>query len=296
MSGNITIGSWQVEVNKKNRLISKIKMMKKIKCILMIFLISLVSCTEKKQEKFSFIQLCDTQLGFGGYEHDLKSFKTVVKQINSLKPDFVVICGDLVDKRSDNSYVDFKEIMRGFKMPCYNTPGNHDVGNIPTNATLNYYRKTIGKDYYNFQHKGYSFIMANTQLWKVDVENESKKYADWFEKTLKNESVNPIFIIGHYPLYVESLDEEESYHNLPLNRRKELLKLFEQNNVTAYLTGHTHKKVINNYKGIQLVSGEASSRNIDNSPLGFRVWKVSTDTIKQSFVLLEPITIEKEEK
>ena len=49
-----------------------------------------------ENRSFTFAQICDTQLGMGGYEHDVKTFKTAVAQINALKPDFAVICGDLV--------------------------------------------------------------------------------------------------------------------------------------------------------------------------------------------------------
>ncbi len=55
---------------------------------------------------FSFAQMCDTQLGMGGYEHDVKTFGLAVTQINKLKPDFVVICGDLVSKANDKSWAD----------------------------------------------------------------------------------------------------------------------------------------------------------------------------------------------
>ena len=118
--------------------------------ILILIIILHISCTEREQKSFSFVQLCDTQLGMGGYDHDLETFKLAVSQINELKPDFVIICGDLVHKANDSSYSDFKKIMEGFKMPCYLAPGNHDVGNIPNDTTLDYYRKTIGNDYYNF--------------------------------------------------------------------------------------------------------------------------------------------------
>ena len=239
------------------------------------------------------MQLCDTQLGFGGYEHDIKSFKIAVKQINKLNPDFVVICGDLVHNKSDSTFADFKEIVGGFKMSFYNAPGNHDVGKIPTDSTLNYYRKTIGKDYYEFQNKGYSFVVTNTQLWKVNLESESEKHDIWFKETLKEQSDknNPLFVIGHYPLYVDSLVEEETYHNLPLDKRKEILKLFKKNNVVAYLTGHTHKTVINNVENIQLISGATTSRNFDETPLGFRLWEVSSDTIRNSFISLQSAII-----
>ena len=56
------------------------------------------SCSAKplpQQESFTFVQLCDPQLGMGGYEHDVETFTKVVERINELKPDFVAICGDL---------------------------------------------------------------------------------------------------------------------------------------------------------------------------------------------------------
>ncbi len=258
--------------------------------ILISLLVLNISCTKREQKPFSFVQLCDTQLGMGGYEHDLKTFKQAVKQINELGPDFVVICGDLVNEATDSSYSDFKNVMKGFKIPCYVASGNHDVGNIPNDTTLSYYRKNIRNDYYEFQHKNYSFIVTNTQLWKVDVDNESEKHHNWFKETLKiqNSKQYPIFVIGHYPLYNEFHGEEEHYYNLPVVKRKEILELFKKNNVIAYLSGHTHKLVINNYENIQLVSGETTSKNFDSRPLGCRLWQVSSDTIKHHFVSLQP--------
>ena len=259
--------------------------------LIIALLVFNISFTEKEQKPFSFVQLCDTQLGMGGYEHDLKTFKQAVKQINALDTDFVVICGDLVNEANESSYSDFKSIMKGLKIPCYVASGNHDVGNIPNDTTLSYYRKTIGKDYYEFQHKNYSFIMTNTQLWKINIENESEKHDNWFRETLKvqNEQKYPIFVIGHYPLYTEFPEEEEHYFNLPVVKRKSILELFKKNNVVAYLSGHTHKLVINNYESIQLVSGETTSKNFDSRPFGFRLWQVSSDTIRHHFVSLQTL-------
>ncbi len=98
----------------------------------------------------------------------------------------------------------------------------------------------------------------------------------------------PVIVIGHYPLYIDQPDEEEQYFNLPLDKRLEVLELFTENNVLAYLSGHKHTTVINNYKGIQLVTGETTSRNFDERPLGFRHWEVSSDTIVHHFVSIEP--------
>lgn len=242
-------------------------------------------------KSFTFVQICDTQLGFGGYEHDKNSFKQAVAQINVLKPDFVVICGDLVGHPKDKSFSDFKRIRDGLTMPCYCAAGNHDVGRKPTSASLKRYRKVIGKDYYSFEHKGYTFVVTNTQLWKAPLKDESEKHNAWVRQTLKEarRKRSPVFVVAHYPLYTKRPDEEDNYYNLPLDTRKELLTLYEECGVVAVLAGHTHRTIINSYKGIQLVNGEATSKNFDKRPLGFRLWKVASPTAaKHEFVPLKP--------
>jgi len=232
-----------------------------------------------KQDEFSFVQMCDTQLGMGGYEHDLNTFKAAVKQINAMKPDFVVICGDLVNKADDKSFADFNSIKSGFKLPCYCAAGNHDVENKPTAETLRIYREKIGKDYYSVEHKGYTIVVANTQLWKAPVKGESDKHDAWFKKALKGAKAkgSPVIIVVHYPLFVKQPDEKEGYFNLPPVKRKEILDLCEENGVVAFLAGHTHKQITNDYKGIQLVNGETTSKNFDKRPMGFRFWNVGGD-------------------
>ncbi|PQJ30059.1 metallophosphoesterase family protein [Rubritalea profundi] len=83
-----------------------------------------IKTSAEKQAPFSFVQMCDTQLGMGGCEHDVMTFKLAVKQINAMKPDFVVICGDLVQKANDKSFADFKAIKAGFVLPCHCAAGH----------------------------------------------------------------------------------------------------------------------------------------------------------------------------
>ena len=259
-----------------------------------VLLGSVYSC-KKEQEPFTFVQMCDTQLGMGGYQHDIKTFEQAVQQINALHPDFAVICGDLVHHVSDTAYAEFKRILQGFEIPCHLAPGNHDVGKNPDAKRLAYYRETIGPDYFVFENKDVPFVVTNTQFWKgAAVVGETEKHNNWFHRSLdslskKHESV---FVLGHYPLFLNSLEEEEKGHNLPLAKRKELLAAFEKNNVKAYLSGHTHRLAINAINDIQLVSGETTSRNFDNNPMGFRLWNVEKDTVFHQFV---PLTEQFEE-
>jgi predicted MPP superfamily phosphohydrolase len=249
---------------------------------LVILAMAASSCVNIQEElsesrEFTFAQICDTQFGMGGYEHDLKTFKQAVVQINALEPDLVVICGDLVGRANEKTFADFKTIKAGLQMPSYCVPGNHDVGNKPTLESLRIYRQAIGKDYYWFKHKGYAFVCVNTRLWKSPVDGETEAQDLWLKATLASAADQglPIFVVGHSPLYLKQPDEGESYYNLAPARRKELLDLFEERGVVAILSGHAHRIVINDYKGIQLVTGQATSRT-HGAPLGFRLWHIKT--------------------
>lgn len=232
-----------------------------------------------KNESFSFIQICDIQLGFSDYEQDIGSFRQAVRQTNELNPDFVVICGDLVNTADNKSFSDFKEIKSLLQMPCYCVPGNHDIGNKPTSKSLQHYRKTIGRDYFVLEHKGATFIFVNSQLWKEPLEYESEKQDLWLKEKLKNafEKRQQIFVVGHYPLFCREVDEPEGYMNLPIKIRKELLGLFEQYSVVAVLGGHAHRLILNHYNEIQMVNAEAVSKNFDKRSPGFRLWHVKNN-------------------
>ena len=78
------------------------------RCLLLTFALFCITAVgaaaepaQAAKQPFTFIQICDPQLGKGGYEHDLKTFEQAVVQSNALKPDFVVICGDLVSRLNE---------------------------------------------------------------------------------------------------------------------------------------------------------------------------------------------------
>ncbi len=226
---------------------------------------------------FSFAQVCDPQLGFGGYLHDVALFRQAVQEINEARPDFVVICGDLVNETgNDQAIKDFNAIKSGFDMPCHCVPGNHDVGNTPTAASVARYRGKMGRDWYAFEHKGLTFVAVDTQLWKSPVEGESEKQDAWLVKTLAEAGSrkSPVVIFGHYPLFAETADEEEGYYGLPVDKRAELIQRYKAHGVVAVLSGHMHKNAVHNLDGIQLVTSATTCRNFDGAPFGYRLWHV----------------------
>ena len=266
----------------------------RISVALLVFVVGTAAGGEQSPaaEPFTFVQVSDPQLGWGyGYDNDVNSLKQAVSHINGLKPDLVVFCGDMVNSFNDTSVADFLQISGELTMHSYYAPGNHDVGNSPTVSSLERYRQAFGPDYFSFEHKGYTFVIVNASLWKAPLAGESEKQDEWLRQTLAaaREKSSPVFVVGHHPFYLTSPNEAEEYYNLPPAKRIELLDLFKESGVVAVLGGHRHLLVINEYKGIQLVNGEVTSRHFDSSPLGFRLWHVDSPTsIRHEFRPLAP--------
>jgi 3',5'-cyclic AMP phosphodiesterase CpdA len=241
------------------------------------------------QKPFDIVQMCDPQFGMGGYEDDMRRFDQAIKQVNAIHPDLVVICGDLVNKSEKPSFADFNSLKSKLKVPCYCAPGNHDVGNNPTPRLLAQYRECIGKDYYSFAHKGYLFVVANTQLWKAPLAGESEKHDAWFKQTLEAAAVRkqPIIVVTHFPIFVKNPSEEDTYYNLPIEKRKELLDLCKRCGVVAVISGHTHTTNMRDFEGIQMVCSQNTCKNFDKQPFGFRVWHITPERpYKHEFVPL----------
>ena len=228
-------------------------------------------------QPFDFVQMCDPQLGFTEYAADLRRFDEAVSQINALRPDLVLICGDLVNRADEKSFADFNAAKARFTIPAYAAPGNHDLGNRPTLQSLEQYRRLVGPDYYAVDHEGCRFVVLNSQLWQTPVAGETDKQDAWLAQTMETAAKQHrrLFVVMHHPLFVKAPDEPDEYFNLPRAKRKELLALFERCSVVAVLTGHTHTTVINEYHGMQMVTSENTSRNFDKHPLGFRLWHVA---------------------
>ena len=125
------------------------------------------SSGKEKPKPYFYIVAADPQLLWG--QKDERNWQTAVDHINRLGPDFVIVCGDLIQGANESKawddpkkvkeydhlaklYLDAaKKIKPGIKL--YNVAGNHDVSLKPTAKTLAWYEGHFGKPWYAFEHK-----------------------------------------------------------------------------------------------------------------------------------------------
>ena len=123
------------------------------------------------QDNSFFVLMSDTQMGMfskdADFVHEQANLTFVVANINRLKPAFVVVCGDLVNKTGDAAQIGaYQAIVKTVSsgIPIYSVAGNHDFGNEPHAAQLTSYRRAFGKDYYTFDAPTVRGIVLNSSL------------------------------------------------------------------------------------------------------------------------------------
>src|SRR6185503_10903868 len=122
----------------------------------------------------TFIQMSDPQFGMytkdKEFGHETANFEFAVATANRLKPAFVVITGDLINKPGDMAQAaEFHRIAAKLDpaIHLYKVAGNHDVGNEPTPQLLATYRERFGRDYYSFREGAIAGIVVNSSLLKA---------------------------------------------------------------------------------------------------------------------------------
>ncbi len=265
----------------------------------MIFIIAGSALAQKKSPAapWFFIQITDPQFGMfdsnASFEKETALYEKAVAKINNLNPDFVVITGDFVhDPKSVSQITEFKRITAKInpKIPIYYSPGNHDLGQNPDEASIKKYKINFGEDKFSFAHKGSSFIGFNSSLIKARLDKPEQDQYNWLVKKLKkSRDAAHIILFCHYPFFNKTVDEPTAYSNIDLEFREKYLNLFKDNKVDALFSGHYHNNKLLNYGPMQLVTTSALGKPLGEAPSGLRIVKIYADKIEHQYFGLEEL-------
>lgn len=253
-----------------------------------------------------FVQLSDPQLGMftdnRDFAQDAANFEFAVATVNRLKPEFVVITGDLVNKPGDSAQVaEYRRIVGQIdkSIPVYNITGNHDVQNEPTPESIGNYVKTFGPDHYVFKHRGLTGIVLNSTLIHTPEKSQALLTAQdqWLRAELaKARSENPrhLVVFQHHPWFIKSADEPDQYFNIPLARRAAHLALFREYGVRYLFCGHYHRNAEARDGELENITSGPVGKPLGGAKSGIRVAIVRDDRIEHRYYELGelPVKIE----
>ncbi len=114
----------------------------------------------------------------------------------------------------------------------------------------------------------------------------------WLEKELKQSGKDRhVLIFCHYPFFIKSADEPESYSNIDPVRRKPYLELFAKYNVSAVFAGHLHNNSESFSGKTMMVVTSSLGKPLGDAGSGFRVIKIYSDRIESSFYSLDEVPV-----
>lgn len=273
--------------------------MKTLFTILLFCFISggIIGQNRNSGDPYFFIHLTDPQFGFfesnKGFSGETELYEKAVIAINRLNPAFVVITGDLVNKKDDMSQVnEFKRITADInpKIPVYYSPGNHDIGEAPTEDDIDLFISEYGHDRFIFKYRRSLFIGLNSCLIKSETPEMEQQQFAWLKKKLqKGKRAKHIVIFSHYPFFINAADEPDAYFNIPQETRKKYLSLFNAENVDAVFAGHLHRNNTAYFDEIQMITTSAVGKPLGKDPSGIRIVTVFPDRIESTYFGLDEI-------
>lgn len=166
--------------------------------------------------------------------------RDVVGLCNTLKPDCVLIPGDITNDGTEDEYSIAAEILQDLKMPCIATPGNHDYHHGEPSKKC--WKKYFGSEYGVHNTPSAKVIALDTGTSHLQAEEVNSLCA-----LLEKDSSEPMIIISHYQLFdnkdicrggarkvVSNVNEQQ--HLLDLIKQKQLLIYAGHQNVCSIKT------------------------------------------------------------
>jgi 3',5'-cyclic AMP phosphodiesterase CpdA len=242
-----------------------------------------------------FIQLADTQFGAFTADKDFAqetaNYDFVVANINRLRPAFVVICGDLINKPGDPAQTaEYFRITAKIdpSIPVHPVAGNHDVGNEPTPETLAVYRARFGPNYYSFRHGEVYGIVLDTSVIAAPgrASREAADQEAWLKAELERANSSGsrhVVVFQHHSWFLENVAEASQYFNVPIEARRRYLELLKKAGVRYVFAGHYHRNAYGRDGSLEMITSGPVSRPLGADPSGLRIVTVHADRLEHTY-------------
>ena len=186
------------------------------------------------------------------------NFHRVAEYIDATRPDLVVNSGDIGwDAPTNPDDLAFaRELHAALPAPCRYIPGNHDIGDNPTQLgpapsppvtgqSQRAFISTFGEDRWRFEAAGWCFIGLNSLLMNTGLAAEAEQF-DWLASQLGSANGKPVALFLHKPLFLNSPNDPElaasAIRYVPEPARSRLVAMLDTVDLRLVASGHVHQR------------------------------------------------------
>jgi 3',5'-cyclic AMP phosphodiesterase CpdA len=218
--------------------------------------------------EFRLTQISDTHLA-RRHQKLTDNFHRVSEYIDAKRPDLVINSGDLAfDAPTGRDDLEFARTLHDMlPVTCRYLPGNHDIGDNPTEVgpppsqpaterDRQIFLSLFGEDRWRFEAAGWCFIGLNSLVMNTGLASEAEQF-DWLASQLSAAGGKPVALFLHKPLFLNSPDDPElaatSIRYVPMPARRRLIEMFRAVDLRLVASGHVHQRRDFTYSHIRQV-------------------------------------------
>jgi 3',5'-cyclic AMP phosphodiesterase CpdA len=216
--------------------------------------------------KFRLTQISDTHLA-RRLSALSDNFARVSEYIDATRPDLVINSGDLgfdgPTSPDDLAYA--RTLHDALPVACRYLPGNHDVGDNPTQIgplpsqpvtekKRQAFISVFGDDRWRFEAAGWRFVGLNSLVMNSGLVSEAEQF-DWLACELAAAGGKPVALFLHKPLFLDTPDDPEleasAIRYVPMPARRRLVDMLWTADVRLVASGHVHQRRDFTHRGVR---------------------------------------------
>ena len=276
-------------------MLSMLRRLTLVVAAVVVFGLGLADLPAAPAAPFFFIQLTDPQFGMTtsdeGFAQETANLEFAVATANRLRPAFVMVTGDLVNKTGDAAQIAEYQRILGRLDPAI--PRLHRSGQprrrqrADAGIALGLH-EALRPDRFSFTVGGFVGIAINSCLIHTpkNVKAEAEQQDQWLRAELakaRREGARHIVVFQHHPLFVSHAAEAGGYENIPPDARARLLKLFAEVGVRHVFAGHYHQNALARDGDLQVVTTGPIGMPLRGAKSGMRIAIVTDAGIEHRY-------------
>ncbi len=207
--------------------------------------------------EFRLTQISDTHLA-RRLPKLTANFDRIRDHIDATRPDLVVNSGDLAfdGPTAPDDLAFAKSLHDALPVACRYLPGNHDIGDNPTelgpvppqpvNETdRQSFIAAFGHDRWRFEAAGWCFIGLNSLVMNSGLASEAEQF-DWLASELAGASGKPVAVFLHKPIFLDTPEDPElaasAIRYVPMPARRRLVEMLRAVDLRLIASGHVHQR------------------------------------------------------
>jgi len=207
--------------------------------------------------EFRLTQISDTHLA-PRFTKLAQNFDRVAEHVDATRPDLVLNSGDIgFDAPTNPDDLEFaRSLHDALPVPCRYLPGNHDVGDNPTQVGptpthlvsekgRQAYIALFGDDRWRFDAAGWSFIGLNSLVMNSGLVSEAEQF-DWLAGELACTGGRPVALFLHKPVFLNAPEDPElestAIRYVPMPARRRLVEMLRGVDIRLIASGHVHQR------------------------------------------------------